>query len=70
MKKITLQVKGMVCTGCENRIKNAVSQIEGVTAVEANYQTGEVKVTAQDTVLQKQIEDTLADLEFEVVKEG
>ena len=68
--KIKYNVSNMHCTGCENRIKNAVSQIEGVTAVEANYQTGEVIVTAQDTVLQKQIEDTITDMDFEVVKEG
>ena len=30
MKEIVLNVKGMMCGGCENRVKNALSTIEGV----------------------------------------
>ena len=34
MKEINIKVKGMMCEGCENRIKNAVSTINGVESVE------------------------------------
>ena len=30
MKEIILNVKGMVCGGCEKRVQNALSTIEGV----------------------------------------
>ena len=30
MKEIEINVKGMVCGGCEKRVINAVSSIEGV----------------------------------------
>ena len=40
MKEIEIHVKGMVCEGCENRVKNALLTIEGITNVEANHKTG------------------------------
>ena len=37
MKETIINVKGMVCNGCENRVKNALKTIDGVEDVEANY---------------------------------
>ena len=67
MKEIVLNVKGMVCGGCENRIKNALGEIDGVESVEANYKTGEVKVKTDEKVSVKDLEDTITDIGFEVV---
>ncbi len=36
-KTITLAVEGMTCTGCENTIQEAVTKIQGVTAVKASH---------------------------------
>ena len=44
MNEIELNVVGMACTGCENRIKNAIKLIENIVDVEASYKTGKVKV--------------------------
>ena len=30
MKELIINVEGMVCGGCENRVNNVLSQIEGV----------------------------------------
>lgn len=30
MKEIIINVEGMACEGCENRIQNAVNNIDGV----------------------------------------
>ena len=30
MKEIVLKVNGMMCGGCENRVKNVVQNIDGV----------------------------------------
>ena len=68
MKEITLKVKGMVCGGCENRVKNALDQIEGVENVEASFETGIVKVTADEKVTREAMEDTITDIGFEVEK--
>ena len=45
MKETTIKVKGMMCEGCENRIKNALGEVEGIKEVEANHNTGLVKIT-------------------------
>lgn len=44
MKEIELNVEGMHCSGCENRVKNTVSGIKGVSEVTANHETGKVVV--------------------------
>ena len=33
MEEINLKVQGIMCGGCENRIKNALKAIEGVKEV-------------------------------------
>lgn len=69
MKEIIVKVKGMMCGGCENRIKNAVGEILGVETVEANHETGIVKVTTNSDIDRKTIEDTINDIGFQAVKE-
>ena len=50
MEKIIIKVKGMVCNGCENRIKNAIEQIEGVKQVIADYKKGMFYVSVYDLI--------------------
>ena len=50
MKETTIKVKGMMCEGCENRIKNALGEVERIKEVEANHNTGLVKITSTDEV--------------------
>ena len=68
MKEIALKVKGMVCGGCENRVKNALGEIEGVENVEARFETGIVKVKSKDDVKTEILEETIEDIGFEVEK--
>ena len=37
MKEIELNVKGMVCGGCENRVKNSILEMKEVKEVFANH---------------------------------
>lgn len=69
MKEFIIKVKGMVCTGCENRVQNALKTIEGVSEVVADHTKGTVKVIANNEVSQKTIEEKIENLDFEVVKE-
>lgn len=66
MKELTIKVNGMVCGGCENRVKNAISEISGVEKVEANHETGMVVVTLNSDVDETTIKDTIEDIGFEV----
>ena len=69
MKKINLIVNGMVCGGCENRVKNAIKNIEGVENVTADHNTGKVIVISNNEVSEEIIEETLEDIGYEVAKE-
>ncbi len=66
MKEIIINVKGMVCGGCENRVKNALGEIEGVEKVEADYKTGIVKILTNENIERKVMEDVIEDIGFEV----
>lgn len=66
MNELKLKVNGMMCEGCENRIKNALSTLEGVEKVEANHKTGEVKVICNKQIDMSVIAEKIDDIGFEV----
>lgn len=66
MKEITLKVEGMMCEGCENRIKNAVGTMEGVVDVSAKHETGIVKIIAKENVMEEEIKEKIEDIGFSV----
>lgn len=68
MKKIIINVEGMVCEGCENRVKNAVRNIDGVEEIIANHKEGIVTVTLNKEISEEQIIEKINDLGFEVKK--
>lgn len=68
MKKIVIKVNGMVCNGCENRVKNALKEIEKIEKVDANYKKGIVTIASKSEVDVNIIEEKIKDLGFEVVK--
>ncbi len=66
MEEIKLNVNGMVCGGCEKRVVNAVSTIEGVKEVIANYNEGTVIVKADTKIPKDVIKEKIEDLGFEI----
>lgn len=66
MKEIIIKVEGMVCNGCENRIKNALKTIKGVENVAANHTNGIVTVTSNDEVEEALLKEKIEDIGFEV----
>ena len=69
MKETIIKVKGMVCEGCENRVKNVLSIIDGVKSVEASHKTGIVTVISNKEIEKSIIEEKIDNLGFEIVKE-
>ncbi len=67
MKKLIINVNGMSCEGCENRIKNAVQSIDGVESVLASHKDSLVAVMAEDSVDENIIKERIEDIGFEVV---
>ena len=67
IKNYRLKVKGMMCMGCENRVKNALENIDGVSNVKANPKDGTVEFDTQDDTLINVIKETINDLGFKVL---
>lgn len=67
MREIIINVKGMVCGGCENRVQNAVKTIKGVKKVVANYKDGTVTIIAKENIDEKEITEKIENIGFEVV---
>lgn len=66
MKEVILKVQGMACEGCENRIQNALENMEGIEKVVANHKEGTVTVTANETLI-NDIKEKIEDLGFIVL---
>ena len=66
MKEIKLKINGMMCEGCENRVKSAVSLIEGVENVDANHNTGMVTVTTKEDLDISKIKEKIIDIGYEI----
>lgn len=66
MKETIIKVQGMACGGCENRIQNALKNMEGIEKVVANHKEGTVTVTANETLI-NDIKEKIEDLGFIVL---
>ena len=66
MKELELKVEGMVCGGCEKRVVNSLSTLEGVNEVSANHQTGTVLVKMTANIDTEVLKEKIEDLGFEV----
>ena len=66
MKETIIKVEGMVCNGCENRVQNALKNIDGVEKVVADHTTGTVTVIAKNEVEESAIKEKIEDIGFEV----
>ena len=47
-QQVTIRVRQIHCTGCERRIEQAVSQLDGVRQIQADHRTREVRVILDD----------------------
>ena len=66
MKETIIKVEGMVCNGCENRVQNALKNINGVENVVADHTTGTVTVTSKNEVLESVMKEKIENIGFEV----
>lgn len=66
MEEIKLNVNGMVCGGCEKRVVNALSTINGVKEVIADHENGIVLVKMAEKIDENIIKEMIEDLGFEV----
>lgn len=67
MKELRLNVKGMVCQGCENRVINCLNAIEGVVEVSASHIEGTVIVKFEKPIDENLIRQKIEDIGFEIL---
>lgn len=61
-----INVEGMMCSGCENRIQNAVKSMPNVSDVIASYTDATVKVIGEYDI--EAVKEKINDLGFEVIE--
>lgn len=66
MKEIILKVQGMACGGCENRIQNALKNMEGIENIVASHKEATVTIVANEIEIDK-IKERIEDLGFTVL---
>ena len=69
MNELTLNVKGMMCSGCENRVKNVLKEIDGIENVIADHRTGIVTITSNKEISKEILREVIEDIGYEVIKE-
>ena len=69
MKEFNFKQTGMVCDGCEKRVKNALKNIENVVEVEADHNTGSVTLKYNDKIDVELVKETIEDIGFEYLGE-
>lgn len=66
MNEIKLNVIGMVCNGCEKRVINVLSNIDGVQEVIADHNSGMVIIKINKSIEKDIIKEKIEDIGFEV----
>ena len=66
MKEIILNVEGMSCEGCENRIQNSLKNIEGIEKVVANHKEKIVTIVGENVDIDK-VKERIEDIGFKVL---
>jgi copper ion binding protein len=68
MKTVTYSVPNISCKHCTHTITMELSEIEGVSEVDADVQTQLVKVTFDAPATEQKIIDTLAEINYPVAQ--
>ena len=68
IQRVTFDLKGMTCAGCEAHIESDVNKLPGIISVDAIYEGGTTKVEYdRSKVSTKQIEDAINVTGYEVI---
>ena len=68
MKELKINIKGMECGGCENRVETAIKKLEGIETVSADHESGDVVITSKDEINKDAILEVIDNLGYEIVK--
>lgn len=70
-EQVVLEVSGMSCGGCEERISTALSRLEGVRHISADHRSGQVRVAYDPVAVTIQtVRERIADMGYAVIPES
>ncbi len=64
MKSVTYAIPNISCKHCTHTINMELSEIEGVTKVDADVETRLVTVTFEDPATEQVLKDTLVEINY------
>ncbi len=64
MKTVTYSIPNITCKHCTHTIKMELSELEGVSKVDADEQTRVVSVTFTEPTTEQTLKDTLAAINY------
>jgi copper chaperone CopZ len=67
MKTVTYSIPNIHCKHCTHTIAMELSEIKGVSEVDADLETKSVKVTFEEPATEQVILDTLAEINYPAV---
>lgn len=67
MEKLVLNVEGMSCSHCENRVKKAVTALEGVTSVTVDLAAKKVTVEYDESKSRPDFKTAIEEHGYKVV---
>ena len=56
----------MVCNGCENRVQNALQNIDGVKSVIADHTTNTVTIITDNAISEETLKEKIQDIGYEI----
>ncbi len=66
MKEIELNIKGMHCTGCSNRLEKVLNNLEGVESASVSFEEAKAFIKFdQEKQSEQRIKEAIADAGFE-----
>ncbi len=66
MKTLSIEIEGMNCGGCVNKISNHFQNIDGISEMEVNLEGQKVTIVGNDDVSNMRVRNDLIDLGFSV----
>lgn len=69
ISEIKVDINGMTCTGCEAHIESEVNKLDGILAVDADYETANTTVRFDERKVKiEDIEKAISDTGYKIIK--
>lgn len=68
MNKCVINVNGMGCPKCEQKVCDAINKISGIKDVKASFKKGNVVIKYEDNVNLDDVKNSIKEVGYEVIE--